>query len=205
VCAAGAPGRRSAPAWRWCGLMRCVVCAVRCVCAGGVCCTFTSIMGIIILVRSAPSIALRASGATKDASESIARREPCCLPHSAGRGCRRAGGVSTRRNPQTLASHTDWCARVWRQSVVSHLIDSEYPFLQKELFLHLDKDGSGLCSRGEGCMCEDGNTTVPCDAAGNAAQACMYGAIMYVVTLGLSAGCCVLGKTKKTTGVGGPM
>lgn len=102
---------------------------------------------------------------------------------------------------------------MWPQSVVSKLIDSEYPFLQKELFLHLDEDGVS-CSRGEGCMCEEtttapnGTTTVthhPCDAAGNAATACMYGAVMYVVTLGLSAGCCLLGRTKKTTGVSGPM
>jgi hypothetical protein len=91
----------------------------------------------------------------------------------------------------------------WLQSAVSHLLDNEYPFLQKELFLHLDADGG--CSRGEGCLCTVGNTTVPCDAAGNASQAAMYGAVMYVVTLGLSAGCCVMGKTKKTTGVGGPM
>lgn len=79
----------------------------------------------------------------------------------------------------------------------------EYPFLQKELFLHLDDDGG--CTRGEGCLCSDGNGTVPCDAAGNASTACMYGAIMYVVTLVLSAGCCAVGGPKKTTGVGGPM
>ena len=102
-----------------------------------------------------------------------------------------------------VACRADQLARVWRQSVVSHLIDNEYPFLQKELFLHLDKDGG--CSRGEGCMCEVNGTAVPCDAAGNAASACMYGALMYVITLGLSAGCCAMGRTKKTTGVGGPM
>ncbi len=52
--------------------MRCAVCAMRCLFAGGVCCTFTSIMGIIILVSSAPSIALRASGAAKPRNEARA-------------------------------------------------------------------------------------------------------------------------------------
>ena len=56
-------------------------------------------------------------------------------------------------------------------------------------------------------MCDiyGNGTLVKCDAAGNASTACMYGAIMYVVTLAMSAGCCVMGKTKKTTGVSGPM
>ena len=92
------------------------------------------------------------------------------------------------------------------QTTVSRLIDAEYPFLQKELFLHLDDDGG--CSRGEGCMCAINSTStemVPCDAATNAATACMYGAVMYVVTLAMSAGCCLVGRTKRTTGVGGPM
>ena len=90
--------------------------------------------------------------------------------------------------------------------MVSRLLDSEYPFLQKELFLHLDAK-TGECTRGEGCLCDiyGNGTMVACDAAGNASTACMYGAIMYVVTLAMSAGCCVMGKTKKTTGVSGPM
>ena len=46
---------------------------------------------------------------------------------------------------------------------------------------------------------------VDCDAATNASTACMYGAMMYVVTLVMSAGCCVAGKEKKTTGVAGQM
>lgn len=105
----------------------------------------------------------------------------------------------------TRAQGVDQVVRVWLQSVVSRLLDSEYPFLQKELFLHLDEDGG--CSRGEGCKCDiyGNGTMVDCDAAGNASTACMYGAIMYVVTLAMSAGCCVMGKTKKATGVAGPM
>ena len=139
--------------------------------AGGVCCTFTSIMGIIILVSSPPCAPCIA--------------EPVDIP--------------------TRAPGVDQVVRVWLQSVVSRLLDSEYPFLQKELFLHLDEDG--VCSRGEGCKCDiyGNGTMVACDAAGNASTACMYGAIMYVVTLAMSAGCCIMGKTKKATGVGGPM
>lgn len=91
------------------------------------------------------------------------------------------------------------------QSVMSNLLKNEYPFLQKELFLNLDDDGA--CTRGEGCMCDQTlangtSLTVPCNAATNASTACMYGAICYIVTLALSAVCCVMGKTKKTTGVG---
>jgi hypothetical protein len=94
------------------------------------------------------------------------------------------------------------------QTVVSNLIQSEYPFLQKELFLHWDAGstiGDAKSSRGEGCMCNifGNGTMTPCDAASNASTACMYGAMMYVVTLVMSAGCCVLGKEKKTTGVAG--
>lgn len=97
---------------------------------------------------------------------------------------------------------------VFLQTVLSNLIGAEYPFLQKELFLHWD-EGSTLetpiCTRGEGCMCDmyGNGTMLPCDAAGNASTACMYGAMMYVVTLAMSAGCCVMGKEKKTTGVAG--
>ena len=124
--------------------------------------------------------------------------------------------------------------------VMSKLIDNEYPFLQKELFLHLgdvspshpDYDpaaaaayAEGACTRGEGCKCmcgtnecwdgetqacvfydpaadpktapEDCHTEYDCDAAGNASAACMMGAMCYVVTLAMSAGCCVMGKEKK--------
>ena len=115
--------------------------------------------------------------------------------------------------------------------VMSNLIDNEYPFLQKELFLHLgdvspshpDYDpaaaadpATSTCTRGEGCKCmcstntcwdgeackpktasEDCKTEYDCDAAGNASAACMMGAMCYVVTLAMSAGCCVMGKEKK--------
>lgn len=91
------------------------------------------------------------------------------------------------------------------QTVVSNLLDNEYPFLQKELFLHLGEapDFTGACTRGEGCKCAmDNGTLYDCDAAGNASTACMYGAVMYVITLAMSGVCCLQGKQKKTTGVG---
>ena len=56
---------------------------------------------------------------------------------------------------------------------------------------------------GEGCKCAmDNGTLYDCDAAGNASTACMYGAVMYVITLAMSGVCCLQGKQKKTTGVG---